>query len=67
MKDELPDWNRIREIQVKIAGSTPRATWIDNDDLNGKHDGLHYPPDGYKQLGLRFAEAAIVLIKAGAR
>lgn len=65
LKDELPDWNLIREIQVRIAESTPRSSWIDNDDLNGKRNGLHYPPDGYKQLGLRFADAAIALIKAG--
>lgn len=62
-KDEEPDWNLVRDIQVKVAESTPRATWIDCDDLNGPKDGLHYPATGYRELGDRFAAAAVALIK----
>lgn len=65
-----PDWNMIRDIQVKVAATLPKATWVDCDDLNdgeskgGKiiNNGLHYSIEGYKTLGIRYAEAAIKLI-----
>ena len=57
------NWDTIRQVQVDVAEKHPRAAWIDTDDLNGPSDGVHCPPDGYKQMGIRFAEKAISLIK----
>jgi len=57
-----PGWDTIREVQVEFAEERPLSGWVDNDDLNGKHDGLHYPKEGYDTLGTRFAEKTINLI-----
>ena len=57
------NWDAIRQIQVDVADKHPRAAWIDTDDLNGPNDGVHCPPSGYRQMGTRFAEKAIDLIK----
>lgn len=61
-----PDWNVIRKVQVTWTEKTPRAAWIDTDDLNGSNNALHYGKDGYDKLGQRFAAKAIELIKASA-
>ncbi|MCA9136311.1 MAG: hypothetical protein KDB00_06125 [Planctomycetales bacterium] len=58
-----PNWDKIRSIQVEVAQSLPFADWIDTDDLNGPTNGVHCPPEGYKQMGQRFAQKAIDLIK----
>ena len=63
-------WTMVRDIQVKIAESHPRAAWVDTDDLNdgmnrkGKtiKNDLHYSVDGYKTFGKRLADEAIQLI-----
>lgn len=68
-----PHWTKIREAQVEVAESDPRAAWVDCDDLNsgmnskGKmvKDDLHLSIEGYKTLGRRFAEAAIQRIHEG--
>lgn len=69
--EKIPDWNVVRDAQVKVADASPRGAWIDTDDLNDgtnssgrtiKND-LHYSVEGYKVLGQRFAEKAIELIK----
>lgn len=59
----------IRKVQAQYAEQHPRGAWIDTDDLNDRtqdgnliHD-LHYTPEGYIELGRRFAKAAIELIK----
>ena len=65
------DWTRIRSIQMEIADSNPRFTWVDTDDLNDNineaarlpMNDLHYSDEGYQLLGERFAEAAIRLIE----
>jgi len=65
-----PDWSKVREAQVKFAESCTRCSWVDTDDLNdgvnkkGEQvlNGLHYTVEGYKLLGIRFAEEAIELI-----
>jgi hypothetical protein len=62
--DDRPDWNTVREEQVKFAEADARRAWVDSDDLNGKTNGLHYPKEGYAELGKRFATAAVELIKA---
>lgn len=57
------DWDAIRKIQVAFAEQSPRAAWIDTDDLNGKKDAVHYEkPEGYKKMGERYVAAAIKLI-----
>ncbi len=71
---KYPDWAMIRKVQVEVAESMPRWTWVDTDDLN---DGLnkrgvrimndlHYSEAGYRTLGSRFAEQAIRLIHESA-
>lgn len=65
------NWTDIREAQVEFADTHPHTAWVDTDDLNdglskkGKmlENDLHYTPAGYKVLGKRFAEQAILLIK----
>jgi len=66
-----PDWTKIRDIQVKVAGSDDKFAWVDTDDLNdgtnrrGKaiENDLHYSGEGYRLFGKRMAEAAISLIR----
>ena len=61
-------WYGIREAQVEVAEADPRATWVNLDDLNDierngePYNDLHFPPEGYKAMGERFAEAAIDII-----
>jgi hypothetical protein len=56
-------WTIIREAQVKVAEADKRGAWVDTDDLNGPKNGLHYNKEGYIELGKRFADKAIALIK----
>lgn len=66
-----PHWTMIRDAQVDVAKSLPRAAWVDTDDLNdGRNrrgqpirNDLHYSAEGYKTLGQRFADQAIKLIR----
>jgi len=62
-----PYWDKIREVQVKLAEADPRTEWVDTDDLNGPNDGLHYTKEGYVELGKRFADKALALIAAGGK
>ena len=60
--DTYPHWTRVREAQMKVADADPRAAWVDTDDLNGPKNLLHYTkPEGYTELGKRFAEKALEL------
>ncbi len=59
----FPHWTLVREQQVQVAEASERGAWVDTDDLSMKGDNLHYDKDGYKELGQRFAEKAIALIK----
>ena len=61
--NEFPDWNQIREIQVAFAEASPSRAWVNTDDLNETGDGLHYDAKGRKELGSRFAEAVVTLLK----
>ncbi|RKN81598.1 sialate O-acetylesterase [Ulvibacterium marinum] len=69
--EKYPHWTLIRDIQVKVAESNPRFGWIDTDDLNdgynknGKEirNDLHMSEEGYIEMGKRFAEQAILLVK----
>jgi hypothetical protein len=61
--DNRPGWMAIRQAQVDFASKRPRTGWIDTDDLNGASNGLHYGKEGWRQLGERFAQKAIELIK----
>ena len=56
-------WIDIRKIQVSLADSLPNAAWVNTDDLNGPTDDNHANKEGYKELGKRFAEKAVELIK----
>jgi len=56
-------WDGVRAAQVKVAEEDPLADWVDTDDLNGPKDGLHYDKPGYAELGKRFAEKTIALLK----
>ncbi len=64
-------WTMVRKAQVEFAEAGRRGAWVDTDDLNdGKNrrgeeieNDLHYSAEGYKELGKRFAEKAIGLIK----
>lgn len=68
---KYPHWTMIREVQVKVAQSNPLFDWVNTDDLNDGLDkkqrllknGLHMSIEGYKIMGLRFAEKAIELIE----
>ncbi len=68
---EYPDWNKIRDIEMQVAASNPRFAWIDTDDLNDGADrngkmvtnDLHMSAEGYKTMGIRFAQAAIRLLQ----
>lgn len=63
-------WTKIRDIQEKVAASSPRFALVDTDDLNDgimdpkrkKDNDLHYSEAGYQILGQRFADSAIKLI-----
>ncbi len=58
-----PKWKIVREAQVAVAEESPRGEWIDTDDMNGPGNGLHMTPEGYVEMGKRFAGKAIELIK----
>ena len=57
------DWQALRKAQMSFAEKEPRAAWIDTDDLNGSDDNLHYTKEGYVELGKRFAEKSIELLR----
>ena len=67
---KYPEWTDLREIQVKVADSSPLFRWVNTDDLNdgvnraGRtiKDDLHYSAEGYKVLGQRFAKEAVELV-----
>ena len=69
---KYPHWTKIRDIQVKVAESSPLFAWVNTDDLNDglnrKGDSiqndLHLSADGYRILGERFADSAIGLIES---
>jgi hypothetical protein len=68
--EKWPHWTKIRAIQVKVAESNRRFSWVNTDDLNdglnseGKiiTNDLHMSEKGYDTLGMRFAKHAICLI-----
>ena len=56
-------WEEIRRAQEIFADASPRALWIDTDDLNGEKQELHLiKPEGYSKLGERYVEATKKLI-----
>lgn len=59
----VPHWDIVRKAQIAVAKAGPRGAWVDTDDLNGPKNGLHYTKKGYAELGRRFAEKAVALIK----
>jgi len=69
--NSYPDWNKMREVLVQVAESSPHGAWVDTDDLNdglnrkGKpiKDDLHYSAEGYVIFGKRLADESIKLIR----
>lgn len=69
---KVPDWTKIRDIQMRLADTWPQGgAWVDTDDLNdgvnaeGKtvQNDLHYTVQGYELFGQRLADQAIALIQ----
>lgn len=58
-----PGWDAVRQIQMDVATSYDRGAWVNTDDLNQSNDPVHYTDDGYRKLGERFADKAILLIR----
>jgi hypothetical protein len=59
------DWDKIREIQVKLGEAGPHSAWVNTDDLNDDNKGtnnLHYSEAGYDLLAKRYAEKVKRLI-----
>ena len=56
-------WDGVRAAQIKVAEDEAAGAWVDTDDLKGPNDGLHYDKPGYAELGKRFAEKTIELLK----
>ena len=61
---DYPHWTVVRTAQMSVAESSPNIALINTDDLNGPADDLHYTAEGYEELGRRFAEKAIELIRS---
>ena len=69
-EENYPQWDMVREAQVKVAESYPRTVLVNTDDLNdglnakGKeiNNDLHYSVEGYKLFGDRLAQKSIALI-----
>jgi hypothetical protein len=64
---KYPHWTIVRKAIVKVGESGPRGSWVDTDDLNGPKNGLHYNKEGYKELGKRFADKSIALVKKNSK
>jgi hypothetical protein len=47
----------VRAAHVKLGTATPRAAWVDTDDLPCDTDGVHLLAPGIVTLGERMAEA----------
>jgi len=64
-----PEWEKIREILMKVATDDKHGAWVDTDDLNNKVrkgrlvNTVHYTKEGYELLGQRFARQSVKLIK----
>jgi len=59
-----PNWpyqKQVREAQETVRREN--YAWIDCDDLAKHPDNLHYNTDGQVQLGKKFAEAVLKLVK----
>ena len=65
--NNVPHWDIVRQAQVAAAEAIPRGAWVDTDDLNGPNNGLHYTKEGYAELGRRFAEKSLELIRKSAK
>lgn len=56
-----PYWRLIQCAQRSLVSEYEAASLVSTDDLELSADGLHFSPAGYRQLGERFARAAIAL------
>jgi len=60
------NWDAVRVAQAQVVEAAKFAALVDTDDLNNKGDrnDLHYTPEGYAELGRRFAEQSVRLMRA---
>lgn len=58
-----PQWDAVRAIQERVAAADPYGAWVDTDALNGPKNDLHYTKPGYAELGRRFAEQTVRLLR----
>jgi hypothetical protein len=56
-------WIVVQQKQEEVAKADPLVRLVDTADLNGGKDGLHYDGPGYRELGQRFADAAVKALK----
>ncbi len=66
-KKRGPIWHvaqleRVRADQEQFCQEYPKAAWVDIDDLEMK-DGWHFHPQGYVEMGHRFADAMLKLLE----
>jgi hypothetical protein len=59
------NWDAVRDAQERVAAGEKFGAWVDTDDLNnvGDKHALHYTKNGYAELGRRFADEAVKLIR----
>jgi hypothetical protein len=58
---DLEAWVAIQEAQRRVAESDPRVAVVPTAD-QPRSDTIHFSVEGYKTIGLRFAEAAREMI-----
>ena len=67
-----PQWQQMRDLQVKFADASASRAWVNTDDLNDKvnkktgelKNDVHYTPEGYRIFGERLAKEAIQLVQS---
>lgn len=72
LNEKYPYWTLIRDIQVKVGESNLRFGGINTDDLNNGSnregneikDDLHMSAEGSIEMGKRFANESIQVIKS---
>ena len=57
-------WKTVRKAQETVAKNDKFGAWINSDDLNGDDNNVHNNAEGTKELGRRFANAALKLIQS---
>ena len=58
-----PNWELVRDVQVKIAQNSSNGEWIDTDDLSGTEHGVHFPKRIIQRLASFAQKVTIDLIR----